>query len=562
MEIAITVTEGPARGRRFVFDEPDFFLFGRSRDARVSLPDDGYVSRQHFLLAIAPPHARITDLGSKNGTIVNGVRYGGRTSLGPGIKPAPAGHLETELCDGDEIVVGDSKLSIAIAPDSYCAECHVLIASNQRAACAAGDGVFVCADCREQIRRANRRLADTISKVYELSCSRCQRDVTAEAGDAGQISGAEYVCRACRRQAVSSPMPDVCGPDAAPPSSFVAAKPASSPARLAIPGYLIEDELGRGGMGSVYKAIQQQTGRAVAIKTMLPHVALHADHVQLFLREVDINRQLRHPHIVEVLDYGKHAGTLYCVMEYVDGLDLDRLLRERGGWLHMSEAAPLMLQILDGLGHAHSAPVRVDLPGVLQRTVAGVVHRDLKPHNILVRAQGDLWVPKIADFGLSKAFESAGLSDITRHGEIAGTPIYWPREQITQYRYLDPATDVFSIAAVFYEMLTGVLIRDSFAGMIEKCRARNRPPGIADYAGAIFGNPAVPIRDRDPRVPEGVAAVIDRALREIDVSSDPATMRTQLADLRYPDAGAFRDAMISALHVDCPQWISLYKRSL
>ena len=114
MHVKISITAGPAKGQRFTFDKPDRFLFGRAVDARVSLPNDPYVSRRHFLLEISPPDCKVTDLDSKNGLFVNGVRYGGRTPLGKGIKQAPNGLKETQLKDGDEIVVGDTRMRVSI----------------------------------------------------------------------------------------------------------------------------------------------------------------------------------------------------------------------------------------------------------------------------------------------------------------------------------------------------------------------------------------------------------------------------------------------------------------
>ncbi len=530
MEIQVSVTAGEAKGAVFSFEQPDCFLFGRSQDAKVSLANDGFVSRQHFLLTIAPPECRVTDLGSKNGTIVNGRRYGGRKPAGPGVAQAPDGQVAVTLKHGDEIVVGDTRMSVAINADAVCMQCRSAIHHRDKPACEVPGG-FRCAACR-----ARPLAAETLSKIYSLQCIRCGSDVTAEAGNGGQVVGAEFVCGRCRERALA-PVPST-------HVSSTLAPPVGAPA---IPGYTVLAELGRGGMGAVYKARHDPSGALVAIKTMLPHVAINAGHVQMFEREVQVTHQLRHPNIVELRGYGKVDGTVYCVLEFVDGVDLAKLIQRRGGKLQLQEAGSLMLQILDGLGHAHTTTLSVELPGVGARTVAGIVHRDLKPQNILLAADAEGWKPKVADFGLSKAFESAGMSSFTSEGQVAGTPLYWPREQITQYRYLHPATDVFSIAAVFYEALTGSPIRDSFAEMTRRCEQRGTPPNLGDFAIAILDGPIVPIQRRHASIPPAVAAVLDRALAEAEVPRDPAQMRDMLSRLRYPDALSFRRALAAAL---------------
>ena len=103
--------------------------------------------------------------------------------------------------------------------------------------------------------------------------------------------------------------------------------------------------------------------------------------------------------------------------------------------------------------------------------------------------------------GLAKSFESAGLTDMTAPGRLYGTPLYWPREQITHYKYLAPATDVFSIGAVFYEMLTGDWARDGFKEMFQNCQRRRRAAGMPEIMGVIVTNPIAPLQQRNPPSP-------------------------------------------------------------
>jgi len=118
MRVEVHVTEGPAQGQQFSFDKDDCFLFGRTADANVSLPHDHHVSRQHFLLVISSPSCTLIDLDSKNGVFVNGVRYGGRKPPESGVKQAPEGVNEVQLNHGDEIIVGDTRMTIWIHRDA------------------------------------------------------------------------------------------------------------------------------------------------------------------------------------------------------------------------------------------------------------------------------------------------------------------------------------------------------------------------------------------------------------------------------------------------------------
>ena len=301
-------------------------------------------------------------------------------------------------------------------------------------------------------------------------------------------------------------------------------------------GYSIDGTLGEGGFGAVYKGVHDATGKTVAIKMILPSLADHRS-VSLFQREISITQQLRHPNIVKVLDIGSSEGRWYYVMEYVDGGNLRNLVHQRGGTISLSELAPIMLEVLDGLTHAHRASFDIRIDEEL-KSFQGVVHRDLKPENILLVQQTHGYSAKVADFGLAKAFESAGLTVFTRPGEIAGTFRYWPREHLTHYKYLTPPSDVFSIASVLYESLSGYPIRD---GLLV--------PSWREIIATIKQNPVVPIRKRNANILEPVAEVIDRALKEVllpdSISQDE--MREILGRLRYPDAGGFRNALAGVI---------------
>jgi pSer/pThr/pTyr-binding forkhead associated (FHA) protein len=154
--------------------------------------------------------------------------------------------------------------------------------------------------------------------------------------------------------------------------------------------YVIERELGRGGFGAVYLVRTNKNGPPLALKVMLSHIAVDSVARRRFLREIKSASDVRHPRIVEIVDAGENQGLFYFVMEFCEGGSLDRLMARHGGKLPLKLAAPIMLQVLEGLAHAHAA---------------GFVHRALKPQNILFQRAGDNAVAKISDFGLAKNFE-------------------------------------------------------------------------------------------------------------------------------------------------------------
>jgi serine/threonine protein kinase len=252
---------------------------------------------------------------------------------------------------------------------------------------------------------------------------------------------------------------------------------------LAIRGYRVLKELGRGGMGAVYLARHDQTGEQVALKVMLPRIAADDHARQLFLREVDSTRALRHPNVVWLRDAGCSHGTFFFTLEYCDGGSVDQLLKRHGGPLPLAEAAPIILQALDGLDYAHNL---------------GLVHRDLKPHNLFLSGSGPARVAKVGDYGLGKAFDSAGLSGLTCSGAVMGSPSFMPRQQVINFKYARPEVDVWALAASFYHLLTGSPPRDFPAGV--------------DRWLVVLQSDAVPIRRRNPSVLPKLAEVIDRAL--------------------------------------------------
>jgi serine/threonine-protein kinase len=228
---------------------------------------------------------------------------------------------------------------------------------------------------------------------------------------------------------------DAMFPTPAPDAASERQPPCASETELPqIPGYKIEAILGRGGMGVVYKARHLRLNRPVALKMLLAGAYAGAEERERFAREAKAVANLQHANIVQVHDVGDHEKRPYFTMEYLEGGNLAQTLAGKPQPAH--EAAQLVALLAAAVQVAHQA---------------GIVHRDLKPGNILLTADG---TPKIADFGLARHFD--GGSALTLSGARVGTPSYMaPEQALGKTRTVGPATDVYSLGAILYELLTG-----------------------------------------------------------------------------------------------------------
>ena len=268
-----------------------------------------------------------------------------------------------------------------------------------------------------------------------------------------------------------------------------------------IPGYEIKRELGHGGMGIVYLALQSDTGEEVAIKTILPAIHPTEHDIQKFLREADIHKKLDHPQIVAFRDRGSVDGMIWFAMEYVPGTDAQKYLAAHGP-LSVSQAVRWGLSLLDALQYAHSK---------------GIVHRDVKPSNLLVTTIEGQEVVKLADFGLARAYEASQMSGLTLTGTAGGTPKYMPPEQVLDMKTVLPTADQYSAAATIYNLLTRQALYPP-------------PPSLEQIFRQILQDDPVPIQSRRPDLPTGLCAAIHKAL-----SRKPQD--------RFKDVGAFTTAI-------------------
>jgi predicted Ser/Thr protein kinase len=260
--------------------------------------------------------------------------------------------------------------------------------------------------------------------------------------------------------------------------------------------YRILRRLGSGGMADVYEAEDTQLGRHVALKLLHRRFAEDTEFVERFRREASAAAGLSHPNVVQVFDRGEWDGTYYIAMELLEGRNLKQVVRDHGA-LEPALAVDIVLQILKAARFAHRR---------------GVVHRDIKPHNVIVDEEGRA---KVTDFGIARA----GASDMTETGSILGTAQYLSPEQ-AQGHPVDARSDLYSIGVLLYELLTG------------------EPPFDADSAVTIalkqVAEDPLPPMQRNPAVTPALDAVVMRALRK-----DPAE--------RFQDADEFIAALESAM---------------
>ncbi|MBI4614366.1 MAG: protein kinase [Planctomycetes bacterium] len=407
------VVAGESGGERvFALEGRDAFLVGRSSKAHLPIKNDPGLSRNHCVIELAPPRVVLRDLGSRNGTLLNGRRVD-----------------EAPLRPGDVIRVGNTTLRVRF-PDAP--------TEDETEAAGGGTSTYVLG---------------TADGAIDSHLTTTPPGTTTRPGD---------------------PAPE-------------------------IPGFRILGRLGEGSQGMVWLAHRERTGEEVALKLLLPAKERNPKAAAMFLREMEVHGRLDHPRIVRFLEGGTHRHFVYLAMEYVPGVDAERLRKESGGQLPVPVACRIAVQALEGLAHAH---------------VKDFVHRDVKPSNILVAGSGREVEAKLNDFGIAKALGEAG--SISLSDEIKGSIPFMPPDQILHCKKPLPQFDVYSMGATLYRLLAGKYLYDFDSG-------RHR-------LAIILEDPPIPIGEWRSDVPRELERVI-----EIAVAKDLLE--------RYPDARFFLKAL-------------------
>jgi serine/threonine-protein kinase len=456
MRITLTVTAGPHKGRVFTFDRHDTFIVGRSQRAHFRLrAKDRYFSRTHFLVEVNPPQCRLLDLGSRNGTYVNGQKV-----------------KATDLWDGDLIRAGKTLLRVGVvsepAPDDARGSSH-----PQPVPVEAGRPLPAAVPAGMGPEGGPRREAGPLGVAGKppVGPHRPPLRVAGPCTLCGAfLPAAERVAPSGNTAGSPLPLCPSCEEEIRQQDQLV-------------PGYWLARALGRGGMGVVWLALRLADGGRVALKAITPAQLADGGLAPRLLREASILRELDHPHIVAFHEMGEADGRLYFAMEYVPGTDAGRVLKQQGP-LPVGRAVDWVCQALEALEYAHAK---------------GFVHRDIKPANLLIAAEGGREVVKLADFGLARVYQASSLCGLTMTRESGGTPAFMAPEQLLNFREAKPPADQYAAAATLYNLLTGKFIYDM-------------PGMLLEVLSMILHEDPVPLAARRRDLPAGLAAVVHRAL--------------------------------------------------
>jgi serine/threonine-protein kinase len=443
-------------GQQFVFDQHQAFVVGRKKNERVQfrIPEDPYFSRYHMMIEVNPPDCYVRDLGSRNGTKVNGRKV-----------------REARLKDGDKIGGGHTKMRLRIEAESPVASCSVAPPPPAEPAAAPPS--------RPNLESTTLfGLRPNVGGNREVVCAVCSAKAEdAQLLDLTQTRLLAYVCPTCTAQRQDNEHP--------------------------IPNYRKIRKLSDGVLGPVYQARRVSSDKLVALKMLAPALHCNDSAVRTFLREMLLTARLDHPRIVPVVEIGKAGKDLWLASQWIEGVDARQWSQNHGGRVPVADAVEIVCQVLEALQYAHDS---------------NLVHRDVKPANILVIESAGRYDARLTDFGLLRNTDEAGVTGITMEGEVRGSVPFMPPEQVMDCRFVKPAGDLYAAAATLYWLLTNEYIHDF--------EARDARGDVMDPYLIILDSPIIPLRQRDPSIPEPVARVVEQAL-----ASDPEDRYATAAEM-------------------------------
>ncbi len=460
-QVILTVTSGSLTGTQKSFDNPGIYSIGRETNCHIIFPDTeefSNISRYHCnlqIIQIDPPDLKIIDRNSTHSTFINGHKVDGEHELLPH-QVISIGNISIAV--QTVAVMTTSKQPTITVPAQRSPQVSATILEDPPEPVVSPEPV---APPLPFFKRIKLRLVNAISNFLELYPDNLE-ETTKPPAPAG--------------------IPLVVKP-------------------LHFSDYQLGALLGRGATSEVYLAIHQESLRPVALKTLQPAIVGQPEAIQNFIRETAYTKALHHPHVVTLLDFNDAPEGMFYTTEYCEGGSLFMLMKQLGGQLPAIWAKAIILQVLDSLDYLHQAEIpAIKLADGVFSQGQGLVHRSLKPENILLKTVQGKLVVKISDFALAQTLNPSGVSSPgLPKGSFAGTPHYMPRAQIVNFQAAQPAVDVWAAVACLYEMLTGQTPRNF---------------GEQDPITVVMEKPAIPIGDRVNYLPPNLAAAIDQALYE------------------------------------------------
>lgn len=565
MKIKLEVLEGYDAGKVFDLTGQKHYIIGRNAEesqASVELDSrDTHVSRNHCIIEIKQSSCFIIDNCSANGTMIkkNGDTHFQR------VKDI------SKIDDGDILCIGNTIIKIRVnrldkeIPKMYCLQCGIElngIQSSQIIGSVSTNLDVYCDNCKSiKFRNQNNighdanaedNIGDRMSQI-KFQCLQCGKDVSYLATTDGMAYELyhiiSYLCKDCVDKIYAEA------------DSNSRINGIAETKRSRIENFVILSEIGRGGMGVVYKSWQESTGRIVAIKKMLQPAMEDHYALQCFEREIMVQSKLSHSNIVRTLYAGYLVDTreFYLVSEYVNGINASDLLSRYGAPLPEKMVIKIACDVLSALEYAHSRSPIVPRTDNLE-VEKGMVHRDIKPSNILITRFGDNFhrgsfsrkllnipsglsntgiIAKLSDFGIAKWLNDLSLTKTD--DPPVGTPVFMSPEQIMNYKYVKPSSDVYSMGVTLYYLVTAHIPFDYDHALKQhpnipllECDRRlgiNGGKTPKHPLEVILEDERIPIRERNASVSNHLAEIIDN------------TIKRNLEKRKYTSAGDLKKAL-------------------